>query len=32
LWTRSLNAVMSNDLNLTVGPDEFVPFYDATWN
>lgn len=32
LWTRSINAVMSSDLNLTVGPDEFVPFYDATWN
>lgn len=32
LWTWSSNAVMSSDLDLSVGPDDFVPFYDATWN
>ena len=32
LWTWSSNAVMSSDLDLSVGPDEFVPFYDANWN
>ena len=32
LWTFSVNTAMSEDLNLKVDPDEFVPFWDATWN
>lgn len=32
LWTFSMNTAMAKDLELSVDPDEFVPFWDATWN
>lgn len=32
LWTFAMNTAMAEDLSLLVSPDEFVPFWDATWN
>ncbi|RMC29817.1 ABC transporter substrate-binding protein [Paracoccus alkanivorans] len=32
LWTFAMNTAMAEDLSLSVSPDEFVPFWDATWN
>lgn len=32
LWTYSINTAMNADLDLTMSPDEFVPFYSARWN
>ncbi|GLS36962.1 ABC transporter substrate-binding protein [Mesorhizobium tianshanense] len=31
LWVWSMNTAMSGDLELTINPDEFIPFYDAKW-
>lgn len=31
LWTYSVNSAQSKALSLDVDPDEFVPFYKATW-
>ncbi|TIS11302.1 MAG: ABC transporter substrate-binding protein, partial [Mesorhizobium sp.] len=31
LWVWSMNTARSKDLDLHINPDEFIPFYDATW-
>lgn len=31
LWSYNVNTVQNKDLSLTVEPDEFVPFYKASW-
>jgi peptide/nickel transport system substrate-binding protein len=31
LWTYSVNTAQNNNLVLDVDPDEFVPFYKASW-
>ncbi len=31
LWTYSINSAQAADLELDVAPDEFVPFWDASW-
>lgn len=31
LWTFSMNTALAEDLELSVDPDEFVPFWNATW-
>ncbi|QRM33007.1 ABC transporter substrate-binding protein [Microvirga sp. VF16] len=31
LWVWNMNTAMSKDLDLSINPDEFIPFYDAQW-
>ena len=31
LWSASLITAQSNSLDLSINPDEFVPFYAAKW-
>lgn len=31
LWTFAINSAHHKDLQVTVNPDEFVPFYNASW-
>lgn len=31
LWTFSINSAHHKDLEVTIDPDEFVPFYKASW-